>query len=116
MKTKIFLTLEISALIAIIAININIARLNSTKFSSLTLNNIESAFSESFEFDGQTWNDTDTHSYGSRWKPVKINCTGYNYNYQGQPTSSYSGKMIQCQAGNGNCSSTATYRCIGDPA
>jgi hypothetical protein len=117
MKRKLFFTLGTLAVIAIATVNVNIAssHSHSTKTSFLKKSVIERAFGGSFEFDGQTWNDTDSHS-GGKWKPVIINCTGYTYNNQDQMIASWPGTMIQCQSGNGNCNSTVTYQCIGNPA
>jgi hypothetical protein len=112
MNIKIFLTLAVSALVAIIAINIGIARLDSVETSSASLAEMEQAFG--FEFNGTEWNTTDTHLFGSDWKPVLIDCTGYDKNFWGETIATWTGKKIQCQNGNGNCGNGTG--CIGNPA
>jgi hypothetical protein len=112
MNIKIFLTLAVSALVAIIAINIGIARLDSIETSSASLAEMEQAFG--FEFNGTEWNTDDTHWFGSNWRPELISCTGYDLNGNGNIIASWPGKKVQCQNGNGNCFDGTS--CIGNPA
>jgi hypothetical protein len=118
MNIKIYLTIALlSVIVAIATVNVSLAKVESSSSSSTLANFDLLALGESFFFDGQEWNDTDTHSYAARWKPVLIKCTGYAYDGQGNRVSSWPGKMIQCQSGNGNCNHNASYYpCIGNPA
>lgn len=45
-----------------------------------------------FEFNGQSWNENDTHIFGSNWKPELLDCFD---NHEGQ--------MVVCRTGDGNC-------------
>jgi hypothetical protein len=81
-----------------------------------------------FTFNGQTWNDTDTHWLGTDWRPVVIDCTGssgssasvslstrtFTVNASIGTSDAWNGKKVQCQGGNGNCWNGTS--CIGNPA
>jgi hypothetical protein len=99
MKTKVVLTFGILALVAVVTVNINIAKSNSAE--TLFLNNVEKALG--FEFNGQEW-DTDSHWYnkgGGDWKPVYGPCKGSRSD--GTGTITWDGHWVQCQGGDGNC-------------
>jgi hypothetical protein len=113
MKRKLYTTIAILSFVVVIAtINVKLAKIESSP-SSLTLERLDLlALGESFFFDGTEWNDADTHWFGSDWKPVLVNCAGSST--RGSVTSYWTGKMVQCQYGNGNCANGTS--CIGDPA
>lgn len=83
--------------------------------SSSTKSSSNKSSSSSFSFDGDNWNTSDTHGIGSDWKPVLTACT--HTESVGAPpyvvSVSYQGKMVVCQAGNGNCYNGSP--CIADP-
>jgi hypothetical protein len=115
MKRKIYLTIAILSFTAIIAtVNVNLAK-RELSSSLLAFEKIDIlAFGESFSFNGTEWNTDDTHLLGSNWKPVTVNCTGYDRNWIGQISATWDGQEIQCQNGNGNCVNGTG--CIGNPA
>lgn len=54
-----------------------------------------------FEWDGKLWNETDTHDWFSKWKPIMTTCqvtTGIPFF---EVTTD--GHKVACNDGNGNC-------------
>jgi hypothetical protein len=128
MMKKIFWTIGALSIIAVIVINMSLAKLNVA--SNFSLTQIEAA-GGSFEFNGQNW-DTNSHWYnvaGGEWKPVLIYCNGSS-NTGGSigfgtgyitvtitingTTTTWNGQQVQCQGGNGNCANGTS--CMGIPA
>ena len=59
----------------------------------------------SFSFNGQGWNTTGDHWFGSDWYPTVTDCT-HTTTYGVPPYQvgvSYEGRMVKCTFGNGNC-------------
>jgi hypothetical protein len=59
---------------AVVADNISLATSGVVSNSAISLKKSE-ALSTEFTFNGQSWNDTDTHTWFSSWKPEIIECT-----------------------------------------
>ena len=64
--------------------------------SAVFMKSIAKALAE-FEFGGQSWNENDTHWFGSNWKPEVVECSGTTGN------ATYWGQMVKCNTGDGNC-------------
>jgi hypothetical protein len=121
MKKKNFLKIFGLALIVSLAVyNVGLA-LNINDREDVSLNTVEAladtdggTTTTSFEFNNQSWNTTDTHRWGTNWKPVKLECqyndgwsfgvtiVGFGVSF-GTSGSTYDGNYISCQDGNGNC-------------
>jgi len=103
MKTNKFLFIVIILCIISginICVNINSAKEN----SDLLLENINAiAYGESFEWDGTEWNTDDGHWLGKNWKPVLIECTVTSSYPPFFEETTYKGKMVTCNSGDGNC-------------
>jgi hypothetical protein len=144
MKKKVFLTVIILSITAIIAvINVNLAKIDSLPIS-LSLNNIEAITDESttgeksisFVFNGTTWTNAKQwyNILGKNYTPILVACTstktstkvtvgvsvsvgsiGFSASTSvgGTTSTTWKGKMIQCQRGNGNCRNGTS--CIADP-
>jgi hypothetical protein len=137
MKRYILGGIAVLAIAIVITINVNINSQRNSNLSNLSLANVEALTAEIANggtlpgieltyFNGTWWNNMDTHWFGSAWRPVLISCGGssttggsISIGYMGASisvptgttTSSWSGQMIQCQGGNGNCFNGTS--CIG---
>lgn len=88
---------------------------------ALLISNVE-ALSESFEWGGTWWNDTDKHSWFSNWKPEKAVCDILVGKYPGlegidaaDPSGGFpvvvgQGYLVNCTCGDGNCY-VGTFQC-----
>jgi hypothetical protein len=130
MKKKILTGLGALIFLAALILNVSIAKDNNNlvlnKMGSIAVAQDEnigegsgsSGTDNKFTFNGQSWNTTDTHTFGSQWKPVKNTCTitetsgsytvgvsvGVVATYTTPTTTvTYSGNYIACVVGNGNC-------------
>jgi hypothetical protein len=120
MKTfrLILLSTAALALLTVTGVNIHLNKIVSSKDSDVTLKNIE-ALSGEFDFNGQSWNTDDTHTFGSNWYPSLHDChhsstTGWDFNpsifgislgswAHSSGTDEYDGEQISCIGGNGDC-------------
>ena len=117
------------ALLALIVVNIQLGKTEKSTYSNVSLQDIE-AMSTEFSFNGQDWNDTDTHSVGSFWFPDLHTCeesitTHWDFNptILGNSLGSWGaytktvhirGYKVTCKNGNGNCTNGTS--CIeGNP-
>jgi hypothetical protein len=114
MNKKIMGFLAVLAIAALAAWNVSLGS-EKNGLSDVSMTNMEALATE-FSFNGQDWNDTDTHWFGSDWKPTMHNCTGYGggfsfavciakvcLTYTQPDISSWEGKEITCTGGDGNC-------------
>lgn len=114
MNKKILGLIAILIVTVVAVINVNVD-LRKSGMSDLSLANVEAL--AGFEFNGQYWDD-EHHWYnlGNNWKPELHPCTGtsgganlqigipnvISYSAGGE-TASWTGKMVKCVSGSGNC-------------
>lgn len=83
---------------------INLSKNRKNRTSDLTLDNLNAiAYSETFNWDGKEWNDTDSdHWFGKDWKPVLTTCS-VTYGIPPFYSVTVEGHKVTCNNGNGNC-------------
>ena len=99
MKKKILIGFAALAITALAALNVNF-NLQKSELLGMSLANVE-ALAVEFKWDGKTWNDTDEHSVGSKWMPVKTTCK--TQIGMAPYIVIVDGHKVTCNNGNGNC-------------